>query len=422
MLPPTTTQDFEGGAAGWPLKVQTLLEAVLVLSGEHELDTVLRRIVAGAATIAEAKYAALGIYNEAGAIESFIHHGMDDDTAARIGRLPDGHGLLGEVIVASGPIRLADLSADPRSGGFPPNHPPMRTFLGVPVGRGGRRYGNLYLTEKSDGGPFADQDEALVVAFAAFAVGAIESAQLVQAERARADAVADLATATERVAFKREMLGEILNAQEAERARVSRDLHDDVGQALTSVLLGLRLVESALASDEVALDDARRRTDDVRALVADALRRTRKLAFDLRPTILDDVGLVPALERLAQDMTARGDATVSFAAHGFGADRLPPEIETVVYRVVQEALTNITRHAGAATASITVIVAEGRVRALVEDDGVGFETDAVPTRGHLGLKGMAERADLVGGTVELSSTTGTGTSTGTTVRLELPLV
>ena len=395
-----------------------------MLSGEHELDTVLRRIVAGAATIAEAKYAALGIYNEAGAIESFIHHGMDDDTAARIGRLPDGHGLLGEVIVASGPIRLADLSADPRSGGFPPHHPPMRTFLGVPVGRGGRRYGNLYLTEKTGGGPFADQDEALVVAFAAFAVGAIESAQLVQAERARADAVADLATATERVAFKREMLGEILNAQEAERARVSRDLHDDVGQALTSVLLGLRLVEFALASDEVALDDARRRTDDVRALVADALRRTRKLAFDLRPTILDDVGLVPALERLAQDMTARGDATVSFAAHGFGADRLPPEIETVVYRVVQEALTNITRHAGAATASITVIVAEGRVRALVEDDGVGFETDAVPTRGHLGLKGMAERAELVGGTVELSSTTGTGTGTGTgtTVRLELPLV
>ena len=158
---------------------------------------------------------------------------------------------------------------------------------------------------------FADEDEALVVAFAAFAVGAIESAHLVQAERARADAVAELAAATERASFKREMLGEILNAQEAERARVSRDLHDDVGQALTSVLLGLRLVESSLASDEVALDDARRRTDDVRALVADALRRARQLAFDLRPTVLDDVGLLPALERLAQDMTARGDTAVA---------------------------------------------------------------------------------------------------------------
>lgn len=417
VLPPTTTQDLGGGASGWPVKVQTLLEAVLVLAGEHELDTVLRQIVTGAAMIADAKYAALGIYNEAGGIESFVHYGMDHDTAARIGTLPGGHGLLGEVMVAGGPIRLTELGVDPRASGFPPDHPPMRTFLGVPVGRGGRRYGNLYVTEKADGGLFAEQDEALVVAFAAFAVGAIESAHLVQAERARAEAVAELAAATERAGYKREMLGEILNAQEAERARVSRDLHDDVGQALTSVLLGLRLVESSLASDEVALEDARQRTEDVRAIVADALRRTRKLAFDLRPTVLDDVGLLPALERLAQDMTARGDTTVELAAHGFGEDRLPPEIETVVYRVVQEALTNVTRHARAATASITVIVGDGRVRTLVEDDGSGFETGAAATRGHLGLNGMAERADLAGGTVELSSTPGSGT----TVLLELPL-
>lgn len=417
LMAPTTTPEFRGGAAGWPLKVQTLLEAVLVLSGEHELETVLRRIVAGAATIAEAKYAALGIYDDSGAIESFIHHGMDDDTVARIGTLPGGRGLLGEVIVASGPIRLADLSTDSRSGGFPPNHPPMRMFLGVPVGRGGRRYGNLYVTEKADGQPFTDGDEALIVAFAAFAVGAIESALLVQAERARAEAVAELAVVTERASFKREMLGEILNAQEAERARVSRDLHDDIGQALTSVLLGLRLVESCLTSDDAAHADARERTDDVRKLVADALRQTRKLAFDLRPTLLDDVGLLPALERLAEDMTARGGTTVALAADGFAADRLPPEIETVIYRVVQEALTNITRHANAATASITVIVAEGRVRALVEDDGIGFETGTARMRGRLGLKGMTERADLVGGTVELSSTPGSGT----TLLLELPL-
>ncbi len=414
-----TTQEFDGGDASWPPKVQTLLGAVLVLSGEHELDTVLRLIVVGAARIAEARYAALGIYDATGTLESFIHHGIDDDAAARIGSLPDGRGLLGEVIVASGPIRLTDLGCDPRSGGFPPHHPPMRTFLGVPVGRGGRRYGNLYLTEKAGGAPFADEDEALVVAFAAFAVGAIESAQLVQAERARAEAIADLAAATERAAFKREMLGEILNAQEAERARVSRDLHDDVGQALTAVLLGLRLVESSLTGNEVELDDARRRTEDVRELVADALRRTRKLAFDLRPTVLDDVGLLPALERLVQDTTARGDTVIALAlsVDGVAEARLPPEVETVVYRIVQEALTNVTRHAGAATAGVTVIVAEGRVRALIEDDGSGFDASAAPTRGHLGLKGMAERADLAGGTVELSSTPGSGT----TVLLDLPL-
>ena len=397
--------------------MQALLDAVLVLSGEHQLDTVLRRIAVGAATIVDAKYAAIGIYDETGAIESFIHYGMDDDTVARIGKRPEGSGLLGELIVASRPIRLDELGTDPRASGYPPNHPPMRTLLGVPIGRGGRRYGNLYVTEKADGEPFADEDEALVVAFAAFAVGAIESAHLVRAERARAEAVAELAVARERAGFKREMLAEILHAQEAERARVSRDLHDDVGQALTSVLLGLRLLESCLAGDEVALENARRRSDDVRSLVADALLRTRRLAFDLRPTVLDDVGLLPALERLAHDMTARGDTVVALAAHGFAEDRLPPEVETVVFRVVQEALTNVTRHAGAATASITVIVADGRVRALVEDDGSGFDTDAAPMRGNLGLRGMVERADLAGGTVKLSSTPGSGT----TLVLEVPL-
>ena len=415
--PPTTQQELQGGAGGRPLKVQTLLEAVLLLAGEHELETVLGRIVAGAATIADAQYAALGIYDETGAIESFIHCGMDEHAAARIGSLPGGHGLLGEVILAGGPIRLTDLGLDPRSGGFPPNHPPMRTFLGVPVARGSRRYGNLYVTEKANGEPFTDEDEAMVVAFAAFAVGAIESAHLVQAERARAEALADLAVATERIGFKREMLAEILNAQESERARVSRDLHDDIGQALTSVLLGLRLVESALASGAGALDDASRRTEQVRQLAADALRRTRQLAFDLRPTVLDDVGLLPALERLAVDMTARGDTTVTVVANGLAVDRLSPQTETVVYRITQEALTNITRHAGAATASITLIVAEGRMRVLVEDDGSGFETGTAPTPGHLGLRGMAERADLVGGTVQLSSIPGAGT----TVLLELPL-
>ena len=170
----TTTHDL-GGVAGWPPRFETLLGAVLALSGEHELGALLRRVVTGAATVAEAKYAALGIYDTTGAIESFIHHGIDDAAGAHISTLPDGHGLFGEVIVASGPIRLADLGEDPRSGGFPPNHPLMRTLLGVPVGKGERRYGNLYLTEKADGGPFADEDEALVVAFAATVVGLLIS-------------------------------------------------------------------------------------------------------------------------------------------------------------------------------------------------------------------------------------------------------
>ena len=414
---PLTAMSSESGLPGWPRKVWALLGAVVELSDEHELGTVLQRIVEGVATVADAGYSALGIYDQTGTIESFIHHGMDDSTVVGIGALPRGEGLLGDLIVAGGPIRLDDVSVDARSCGFPPNHPPMRTFLGVPIARGGRRYGNLYLTDKAGGVPFDDEDEAVVVAFAACAAGAIESARLVQAERDRAQAVTDLAAATERVAVKREMLGAILNAQETERARVSRDLHDDVGQALTSVLLSLRLVESSLNGDQPDVNDARQRTEDVREVVADALRRARQLAFDLRPTVLDDVGLLPALERLTQAMTARGDTVVALATDGLRGDRLPAEVETVVYRVVQEALTNVVRHARASTASVTVMILEGRVRALVEDDGVGFDADESTTQGHLGLLGMTERAELLDGTFELSSRR----HVGTTVLLEVPL-
>ena len=415
-MPPTAINP-ERDLPGWPRKVWALLGAVVELSDEHELGTVLQRIVEGVASVADARYSALGIYDNTGTIESFIHYGMDDSTVVGIGALPRGEGLLGDLIVAGGPIRLDNAGVDARSCGFPPNHPPMRTFLGVPIARGGRRYGNLYLTEKAGGIPFDDEDEAVVVAFAACAAGAIESARLVQAERDRAQAVADLAAATERVAVKREMLGAILNAQETERARVSRDLHDDVGQALTSVLLSLRLVESSLNGDQPDVNDARQRTEDARELVAEALRRARQLAFDLRPTVLDDVGLIPALERLAQAMTARGDTVVALATDGLRGGRLPAEVETVVYRVVQEALTNVVRHARASTASVTVMIVEGRVRALIEDDGIGFDAAASSTRGRLGLVGMTERAELLDGTFELSSRR----HVGTTVLLEVPL-
>lgn len=387
------------------------------LSGEHEFEAVLPRIVEGAAAIAEARYAALVVYDEAGVISSFIHRGIDERTAAKIGVLPRGRGLLGEVMAADGPIRVDDIGADPRSCGFPPSHPPMRTFLGVPVGRGGRRYGNLYLTEKSGGGPFGDEDEALVAAFATFAAGAIETARLVLAERARAEALAQLAAAEERERLRRQMLGEILDAQEAERARVARDLHDGVGQALTSVLLGLRLVESSLGSNRLDLDDARRRTEEVRTLVAEALDQARRVAFHLRPTVLDDVGLLAALERLVGDLSIRSATSMELATHGLGETRLPAEVETAVYRIAQEALTNVARHSKATTAGITLSVAEGHLRVVVEDDGIGFDVDAAPTRGHLGLRGMAERAALVGAKLDVSS----GPRAGTTVRLEVPI-
>ncbi len=408
------------GTAGSPVPRsgnEVVMRAALELAGDHDLQQILHHVVVSAAAVAGARYAALGVYDRDGRIERFVHHGVDDHTVSLIGRRPEGRGLLREVIVAGGPIRLDDLTADPRSGGFPPNHPPMRSFLGVPLSIGDRRYGNLYVTEKRGGGAFDAEDEHMVVTLAAFAAAAVESALLVSSERDRSTALARTAAAEERARADRDMLGRVIAAQEAERARVARDLHDQIGQSLTSVLLAQRLVLDSLAAPHADLADARAHAEDVRALVANALGEVRRLAFDLRPTVLDDVGLVAAVHRLAADVSARHGFPVEVVLEGLDDEaRYPAEVETVVYRVVQEALTNVARHARASGAVVTVAADQGRLQAEVADDGVGFEVSA----GHppsLGLAGLVERASRVGGRVEIASAPGKGT----TVTLEVPL-
>jgi len=381
---------------------EVMLRVALDLAGEHDLDQIIERVVVGAAEVAGARFAALGVYDQAGRIERFVHHGIDAATVERIGKLPEGRGLLGEVIVGEGPICLADLTADPRSCGFPDHHPPMHSFLGVPVRRGDRRFGNLYLTEKPGG--FDDDDERRVVVLAAFAAAAVESVRLAAAEeRARAD---------------RDLLGRVIGAQEAERARVSRDLHDEIGQSLTSVLLGQRLVLDALEACGPGVGEVRDRAEEVRQLAADALVEVRRLAFELRPIVLDDVGLIAAVRRLASDLAERHGFDVRIILDGLGEDtRLGTEVETVVYRVVQEALTNVARHAAANRAQAAFTVAGGVLLADVVDDGTGFEVTAELLDGSLGLVGMVERAGLVDGRIEISSEPGHGT----TVHLEVPV-
>ena len=409
--------ETESGRDRGSARVRVLLERALEIANEHELGDVLQRIVEGAAEVAGARFAAIGIYDADGAITSFVHHGLDDDTVARIGQLPRGKGLLGEIIVTDRPIRVANISDDPRACGFPDHHPQMRSFLGAPIGRGGRRFGNLYLTEKIVDDEFDVEDEALVMTLAAFAASAIESATLVASERARAEAVSRQVAAEEQGRARQEILAAAITAQEADRARVSRDLHDDIGQALTSVLLGLRLIEEPLQLAAGETYDVGARVDELRELVADALRRTRHLAFELRPTVLDDLGLAPALARLATEVSERSGVIVDAIVDTVPAlQDVPPVIVTTVYRVVQEALTNVVRHAHAKTASVVVTSAENRLRALIEDDGIGFDPTQSP-HGHLGLNGMRERAELVGGTVQFVAAPGKGT----TIVLEVPL-
>jgi signal transduction histidine kinase len=365
-----------------------LVEAGIALASELELDAILHKLLETAATLTGARFAALGVIGDDGVtLDRFVTLGLSEAERIAIGAPPEGRGVLGVVIREARPIRLSDLMRDPAAVGFPPNHPPMRSFLGVPILLRGSVYGNLYLTEKDGGEDFTDEDQDFTTLLAAQAAVAIENARRVE----------------------RDALARAVQAQETERRRLARELHDGTGQALTSILLGLSSVERSST-----LDEARAAATGLRELVVSTLQDVRRLSVELRPKALDDFGLGPALERLGQSVRETSGVDVQVGAHLSGT-RLPPDVETAVYRIAQEALANVLRHAAAAHASIVVTRREGSASIVIEDDGRGFDVSA-PVEG-MGLAAMRERVRLLDGTMAVESRRGRGT----TILVELPI-
>jgi PAS domain S-box-containing protein len=205
------------------------------------------------------------------------------------------------------------------------------------------------------------------------------------------------------------LLEQVIAAREEEQRRIARALHDETGHSLTSLLVGLRTLEAA-----TTVQHAREQVADLRRVTARTLDEVGRLARGLRPAVLDELGLVPAIEQLALDYAQARGVAVDVSAVGFGSERLAPVVETTVYRVVQEALTNTAKHAGARTASVVLQRRREVVQAIVSDDGCGFDVEATlrtpAASARLGLHGMRERAALVGGTVTIESTPGEGTT------------
>jgi len=369
---------------------RALVEAGIAITSELSLDAVLLTLLRIAAELTGARYSALGVIDRSGdGLERFVTHGLDDEARAAIGDVPRGLGILGVLIEDARPLRLDDLTRDPRSVGFPPNHPPMHSFLGVPVMTRGVAFGNLYLAEKQPAGGFTEEDEETVTLLAAQAAVAIENAGSVQ----------------------RDALRRAVQAQEVERRRLARELHDETGQALTSILLGLAAVERSESAEAAHAAAAA-----LRELVVETLQNVRRLAVELRPSALDDFGLEPALRRLGQTVREGGLLDVQVEAR-LGAQRLPADVETALYRIVQEALTNVVKHAQAQHVSIVLTRKQGSVLVMIEDDGRGFDPTKPSAEG-LGLQGMRERVELLDGSFQVE----TASRTGTTLIVELPVV
>jgi PAS domain S-box-containing protein len=228
-----------------------------------------------------------------------------------------------------------------------------------------------------------------------------------------------LATATERKQTEESrtrLIERVMSAQEEERRRIARELHDETGQSLTSLLVRLRLI-----ADTRTLKKAKTQVNQLRHITVQILDNLRRLARGLHPSILDDLGLVVALTRYTTDYAQSHGITVNVHTERLDSSRLPSAVETALYRMMQEALTNIARHAAAKTVRITLMRQPLGVHMIVEDDGCGFDVETKlrtsTTSGHLGLFGMCERAMLLGGSVTIESKRGEGT----TIFVQIPL-
>ena len=213
----------------------------------------------------------------------------------------------------------------------------------------------------------------------------------------------------------RQRASQIINAQEQERQRIARELHDETSQVLTSLLISLAVLEESVETQE-----ARERIADTRSLAHSTLRAIRNLSIDLRPSALDDLGLLPALRWYVKEYQKKCAIEVEFQATGL-KQRLPAEMETALYRIVQECLTNTAKHANAHRVTIMLREDRERIFGSIVDDGRGFDYEALlKTPGQelgLGLAGMHERAVLLDGTLDIHSVPGQGT----TIEVSIPL-
>jgi signal transduction histidine kinase len=367
-----------------------LIEAGMVLASELSLDAVLQRIVELAVDLTGARYGALGVLTPGGgSIEDFITVGITPEQRAALGDPPTGHGLLGALTREERPLRIADIGSDPRSVGFPPNHPPMTSLMGARIIGRGTVFGNIYLTDKRGDEMFDEEDERVLVVLATQAAIAVENARLYDE--------------TERKGRELHRL-QVLE----ERERIGKELHDGVIQSLFSVGMSLQGLASSSSDAEIA-----RRLEAAVEDVDQAIRDLRNYIFGLRPGILADRELNQAFKELATEFGARSGVVTVVDVDGEAASALASRAGEVI-QLAREALSNVSRHSEATTCRVSLRRGAAGIVLEIDDDGHGFDVDT--TTPGMGLRNLRDRAESLGGKLEVLSRPGEGT----TVRATIP--
>jgi signal transduction histidine kinase len=357
--------------------LRRVLDAMLLIEGDLDLPVLLRHVVDEARSMTNARYGALGVINEDHtALAEFITVGLGPAELAGIGALPTGKGVLGVLIAEPIPLRLARIDSHADSVGFPPGHPPMTSFLGVPIKARGEVYGNLYLTDKVGWSEFTRQDEALVGALAVAAGIAIENARLHQ--RAQEVAVYD------------------------ERDRVARDLHDTVIQRLFGAALRLQGIAGVVREADVA-----RRMGDVVTEIGESITQLRSIIYALG-LVGGEQDIRAEIISLLRDLADVVGFDVHSSFDGPVGTSISDEVGEHLLSTVREAVTNIGRHAHATQAIVRVSVDTDHCQLTVTDNGLGMRSGKT-REGGLGLANMRRRAEKLRGSFDVESPASGGT-------------
>lgn len=355
----------------------------------------LTHIAEAARRLSGASYGALGVarIDKQGLME-FVTVGLTPAQEALIGDRPTGKGLLGLLLKRVEPLRISNIADHNQSAGFPPNHPGMQSFLGVPIRRGDTCLGSLYLTNKQNGQPFTEQDEIAVQALGAYAAVAIHNLHM--------------------LARQRSLVSGLIAAQEEERRAIAYELHDGLTQYVMASHAHLESFRAAWSGPDQ--DRAARELDRGLRYLKDAVVESRRLVNGLRTLALDDLGLAGAVEQLCAEEKLRAGWIELDFMHNIAGQRYAKVLETAIYRVAQEALTNARKHAKASRVRVLLLqddddaTRQPVVSLEIRDWGCGFVVDEkTGDYAHVGLQSMIERTSLMGGQYSIESAPTRGT-------------